>query len=241
MTAARPARSCRKCRPCRFATSARNTASESADTPARPSPRRSRPARCGAVRRQVEQRQQREGPGRVEDFPGDIVVRLFVGDGGHDGAVAIVPLRQRNAFLARVGRLPPFRADQQRTGTSPCRRPASTSKRHVRPRSRTTGSPVPPADRRFLARRFEQGEPQVAVGEHPAQRAFARFGRKSIRPGRIASVTAIAAIGQPSGSRRSSSPILQNRFQLAVEMAEARPSRLPRSVRRDRPCRSHGW
>ena len=47
-------------------------------------------------------------------------------------------------------------------------------------------------------------------------------GLKSIRPGFIPSVTAIASIGQPSGASRSSSPILQNRFQLAVDMAEGK-------------------
>ena len=52
-----------------------------------------------------------------------------------------------------------------------------------------------------------------------------------MRPGFNASVTAIESIGQPSGSSRFASPMLPNRFQLAVEIAEAN------SLYQERPVR----
>src|SRR5690606_27967370 len=65
-------------------------------------------------------------------------------------------------------------------------------------------------------------------------------GWKSMRPGRISSVTAIEAIGQPCGSSRGPRPMFSNRFQLAVEMAEARPSK-PSAVSSAGSARSTTW
>src|SRR5690606_33858883 len=65
-------------------------------------------------------------------------------------------------------------------------------------------------------------------------------GRKSMRPGFMPSVTAIEAIGQPCGASRSARPMLVNRFQLAVEIAEARPSK-PSAVSSAGSARSTTW
>src|SRR6478609_9177511 len=65
-------------------------------------------------------------------------------------------------------------------------------------------------------------------------------GWKSIRPGFIPSVTAIEAIGQACGSSRAARPMLVSRFQLAVEIAEARPSK-PSAVSSAGSARSTTW
>ena len=65
-------------------------------------------------------------------------------------------------------------------------------------------------------------------------------GWKSIRPGFMPSVTAMLEIRQPCGSSASARPIFLNRFQLAVEMAEARPSK-PSAVSSAGSARSTTW
>src|SRR5690554_2415056 len=65
-------------------------------------------------------------------------------------------------------------------------------------------------------------------------------GSKSMRPGFMLSVIAIDRMGQPCGASEAARPMFSNRFQLAVEMAEARPSK-PSAVSSAGSARSTTW
>ena len=102
--------------PCmRFSTSAVKARSPSASMPAasRSLTVQTSALRCSPVGL-VEQRQQRERPGRVEDLPGDVVVRLRVGEHGDDRAVAVVPPGDRDAGFLAGRRVAALGGDHQR-------------------------------------------------------------------------------------------------------------------------------
>ena len=124
---------------------------------------------------QVEQRQQRQRPGRIEDFPGHPVVRLFVGDRGHEGAVAVIPFGRAEPGLL-AGRALPSLGPDQHAAFDPA--PVAERYRHAMFAAVALNrfDPARPGDRRFFARCFEQRQADVAVGIHPAQGPVAGLG-----------------------------------------------------------------
>ena len=125
----------------------------------------------------VAQRQQGERSGGVEDFPRDTVMRFLVRQPGDDCAVAVVPLGEGHACVFARGRHAAFRADHQ----------AGFEDRAVGQRGGDAVfaalalhdlGPGVPGDVRLVLCRFKQGEAQLPVGEHAAQRSLMRFGRE---------------------------------------------------------------
>ena len=131
----------------------------------------------------IEQRQQGKGPGRIEDFPGDVLVALFVIERGHDRAVVIVPFGSNQPGLVAGRRLAALGGDQQAGGQF-----FTIVEHHAHPVLTPFAldrlGPGVPGDCRFSLGRFEQGDANIAVGVHPAERAI--FGtRLEIDPARL--------------------------------------------------------
>ena len=131
----------------------------------------------------VEHGQQREGAGGIEDLPGHIAMRLFVGEPGDHRAVVVLPLRDGNPGILARWRAAAFGGDHQ-AGLEP----GSVGQRRADAvlaagAGDDLGARMPGYER-LVARRLEQREPQFAVGEHPPQRAFVRLGRE-IDPPRL--------------------------------------------------------
>ena len=104
-------------------------------------------------------------------------MRLFVGQSGDDRAVIVLPLRDRDLRILTRGRAAPLRADHQR----------GAQHRPIRQRNRNTILAALPRDDLgafvpdnigFGPCGLEQSEAQLAIGEHPTQRTFMRFGRE---------------------------------------------------------------
>ena len=125
--------------------------------------------------RAVEQRQQRERTGGVEDLPRHTVMRLAVRQPGHDRPVAVIPGGEAEPGFVAGGALAAFGGDEQVS-----LKYAAIVQRDshpVRPaRPLHWRDAVQPFDQRFSARGIEQRQPDIAVGIHPAERAFVRIG-----------------------------------------------------------------
>ena len=209
----------------------------------RPFPRPSRPARCDGGRpASSSSGSSANGPAGIEDLPRDVFVRLLVDQRGHDRAVAVVPRASVNPASSRVGDCRPSaatsRLPREHAPVVERDRHAVRAALALRPLRRRCA-------RRSPARRAPPRTARAAGrGWRTSGRASLRrgFGRKSIRPGFMPSVTAMPSIGQPSGSSRSARPMLREQVPArGRDRRGAAVGTLGGRARRDRPCRRHGW
>ena len=131
----------------------------------------------------IKQRQQGKGPGRIKDFPGDVLMALFVVERGHNRAMVIVPLGGDQSGLVTGRRLAALGGDQQAGGQF-IAIVEHDSHTMLAALALDRLGPGVPGYRRFGLGRFEQGDANIAVGVHPAERAI--FGtRLEIDPARL--------------------------------------------------------
>ena len=138
-------------------------------------PRSSYPLGFHHTAKITAQRQQCERAGRVKDLPGDALVRLLVPQHGHDRAVAIVPLGDRDPGLLAGRRFPPLGGDHQ-AGLEPGAVGESRGDAELAALAPGHLGPGMPGDQRLARGGLEQGEPQGAIGEHAPERGLVRLG-----------------------------------------------------------------